>query len=274
MSYKLLQKSLFTVTLCLGIIQPSSAHVIWFPAGQGGYDLWLSEFDDPSSLSYDTAGLISIKALDSTGNEIPATIQATESPISIVPSSPPAALKTSYDRAYWIKDDSAGFDVDHEFANYLGYLTPTELATMGYGNVVHHLRDTKALYQWSAILAQPFGQTLEAIPLTNPFTLQPGDNLPIEVLFQGQPVSDADVVYLNEKITADSNGIFNIPIDSAGLQPIEIDYSTPQTSDTALTYYGASLTVSSAAVPEPSSIAGSILGAVGVVFFARQRLKK
>mgnify|MGYP006266894009 CR=1 FL=1 len=280
---KLLQKSLLTVTFCIGIAKPSLAHVIWFPPeqiGQNGYQLWLSEFNDPSSIPYDTYGLYnlgSIEALDSSGNQIPSTIsQSPTGPVSITPSAPPAALVASYDRGYWIRDDSVGFDVDHLPANYLGYLTPDQVAARGYGNVVHHLRYTTALFQWSDIFAQPFnsslGQLLQIVPLANPFSLKPGDELPVEVFFNGTQVDNDPALQLgnsDQSFTPDANGIFEITIGNNGLDPLEADYSTPQTSNSPLNYYAASF--STVGVPEPSSLGGTILGAIGVVFFARRR---
>ena len=282
--YKKLQKALLTVAFCIGIAEPSLAHVIWFPAGQGGNQLWLSEFNDSSSIPYDTNGLYnlgSIGALDLSGNQIPLTIsQSLTGPVSITTNAKEAALVATYDRAYWIRDDSAGFDVDHEDDHYLGYPTPDQVAAQGYDNVVHHLRSTTALSQWSDIFAQPFnsslGQSLQIVPLANPFALKSGDELPFKVYFNGKALSgtDPDVTFLSgyagTTITpATSSNIYNVTIGANGLEPIEVDYSTPETSNSPLTYYAASFTVT--AVPEPSQLIGTIIAAIGVASFTRRR---
>lgn len=45
----------------------------------------------------------------------------------------------------------------------------------------------------AADLSKPVGQTLEILPLANPAAIKPGGELPVQVLFRGQPLANADV---------------------------------------------------------------------------------
>ncbi|WP_066565631.1 DUF4198 domain-containing protein [Snodgrassella sp. CFCC 13594] len=54
-------------------------------------------------------------------------------------------------------------------------------------NVGHDSADTK-------IITQPTGQALEIVPLDNPANVQVGKSLPVQVLYQGEPLANATVV--------------------------------------------------------------------------------
>ncbi|MBR8829698.1 MAG: hypothetical protein N5P05_001349 [Chroococcopsis gigantea SAG 12.99] len=265
------QAFLITVLSCMGS-SPVLAHVMWFPPGQGGYKLWMSEFTETESEEYDPNGPIAVKAYDFSKNLIPTSIDNATVPISIVPGQTPAAITVAYDSGFWIRDDAEGIDVEHEMANYLGYLTPQEQEARGYDTFVHQLKYTQTLYD-GFNPSENFGLPLEIVPLSDPFTLNGGDTLPIKVLFGGQYVNDATILYLDTEQTVDSNGIAYIPIGSKGLQPIEVDYSTPGTANTPLTYYATSFTtgsnLSSTSVPEPSSLIG--LGIIGLGLCLKKR---
>ncbi|MGM0515608.1 hypothetical protein BFS14_04730 [Serratia fonticola] len=45
----------------------------------------------------------------------------------------------------------------------------------------------------TAVISQPQGLQLEIIPLANPATIKPGQPLPIQVLYDGKPLKNADV---------------------------------------------------------------------------------
>lgn len=265
-----LQELLLAVASLPLLVQPTFAHVIWFPPDQGGYKLRLSEFDETTSESYDPAGLLNITAYDNARHVVPISLLTQVSPISVVPQGDIAALTAAYDQGFWVRDDNEGMDVEHDPDKDLGYLTKNQQVSIGYDNFVQELKYTKALYDWSNSLAQPFGLPLEVVPLKNPFNVKTGEKLPIEVLFQGQVVNNADVEYLDDPQNVNQNDITYIPIGADGLQPIEVDYSTDATANTPQIYYATSFTAQRS-VPEPTSVL-SLLVAGSLILVARPKL--
>ncbi len=256
--------SLITFLLCVPV-SPVFAHVMWFPPGQGGYKLLLSEFTETETEPYDPSGLLEVKAYDLSDNPVAVSVDTGDIPISIVPNQKPAAITVAFDTGFWIRDDAEGIDVEHEMSNSLGYLTPQEQEARGYDTFVHQLKYTQALYDGFNPPGQ-FGLPLEIVPLSDPFKLKAGDILPIKVAFRGQFVNDATVLYEDEEQSVDADGISYIAIGAEGLQPIEVDYSTPATANTPLTYYATSFaanpTVEPLSTPEPSALIGlGIMGA-------------
>ncbi|SDN30604.1 Uncharacterized conserved protein, contains GH25 family domain [Desulfonauticus submarinus] len=79
---------------------------------------------------------------------------------------------------------------------------------------------------------KPLGQTLEIIPLKNPYQLKPGDILPVKVLLQGKPINTEIMAsydrfsmhpntyaYLTE---AQDNGIGYVKISSPGVWMVRV----------------------------------------------------
>jgi len=58
---------------------------------------------------------------------------------------------------------------------------------------------TKARFEWSEPVSQPFGLPLEIMPLQNPFEVTVGEALPIQVLYEGNLIKDVLVEYLGER---------------------------------------------------------------------------
>lgn len=85
---------------------------------------------------------------------------------------------------------------------------------------------------------QVLGQTIELIPLTNPYSVSPGSELAVKVLFSGKPLSDARVmgtydsfskehdVYAHT-VQTNAEGIAQIPIDHSGIWMIRTNHMIP-----------------------------------------------
>lgn len=97
------------------------------------------------------------------------------------------------------------------------------------------------------------GAQLEIVPTTDPFKVQPGQKLPVEVTYMDKPLTDIGVE-VGDGVTkmkeeeiprykTDSRGIAMVPISKPGLQIVAVDYRTapryPELSDHD--DYGASL---------------------------------
>lgn len=99
--------------------------------------------------------------------------------------------------------------------------------------------------QSTPMFAKPLGMKAEIVPLADPASLKPGDSLPIEVLFDGKPLPDAQVeLALSESGSAKSslqiagrtgpNGRLTVRIPSAGkirLHSIAMDRVNQPTHD-------------------------------------------
>ncbi len=88
---------------------------------------------------------------------------------------------------------------------------------------------------------RPVGMTLELIPEKNPYTLKPGDELPVRLLYQGKPLEGALVIALGlhetePKIAARSgkDGRVRLRLPEAGFWLIKAVHMIPAPHDTGV----------------------------------------
>jgi hypothetical protein len=81
---------------------------------------------------------------------------------------------------------------------------------------------------------KPLGLTLEVVPLRDPFTLKPGDTLPVRVLFHGKPLAEANLGWQHPgdgaaprgTVRTDGRGEALVPIARTGLMAIRLTHMT------------------------------------------------
>lgn len=101
-----------------------------------------------------------------------------------------------------------------------------------YARAFYSVVTGKSLFAWDARFAEPVGLELEIVPLANPYTLDQRQQLPVRVLYRGQPLSDAKVHYVNgvgkpATATTNAQGRASLAIDVSQLRIITVAYSVP-----------------------------------------------
>lgn len=117
----------------------------------------------------------------------------------------------------------------------------------------HYLKFAKALVLVSAPGAEKLagydrvlGYRLELVPQANPFTLKPGDVLPVQVLFEGKPVGagvEVDIISGEFPMTkgmelpaykTDERGVAQVKLERAGAQSLGADHVVSPSLDPQL----------------------------------------
>jgi uncharacterized GH25 family protein len=105
----------------------------------------------------------------------------------------------------------------------------------------HNMKFAKALLRVGGGRAgfdRVVGHRLELVPRSDPFTVAPGGQLPLEVRFDGKPLAGASVVIYGDTAPetqkpavgtylADANGIVHVPIARRGLQILSVEHGVP-----------------------------------------------
>ncbi len=225
------------------LMQPASAHVVWFDQQNGEYKLFYGHPEDGPE-PYLTSGFKEATVYDASRQTIPFTINQKQDGLSLIPNNQPSVITGLFDNGFYARTDTGSKRI-------------AESEVKDYENVGHFLKYTKAFYDWSDTLANPYNQPLEIIPLENPLDVKPGDSLQVKVLYQGNPISDAVVEHLGTSFPVDNNGIFSVSIGAEGLRQLEASYSLPPIGNLR-TSYEVSLTAQRISVPEPSALLGLV----------------
>lgn len=251
-----LKELLLAVAFLPLMMQAASAHVIWYDYEDGKYNL-LFGHPEEGPQPYDTSRFKEAAAYDSQRQTLPFTINQTQDAVSLTSTGNVAALTGLLDNGFYASVPGNN------------YLRISESEAGQYEGVRHLLKYTKALYDWSEALAQPFNQPVEILPLENPLEVKAGDNLDVRVLYQGKPVSDANVEYLGQVVPIGADGIFSVPIGDGGLQQLEAQYQILSNSNLTIGYE-VSLTAQRTSIPEPSALLG--IGVVSLLAFNRKKI--
>ncbi|RCJ30311.1 hypothetical protein A6769_33755 [Nostoc punctiforme NIES-2108] len=248
---------LLAVAILPFFIQPVSAHIIWFDYDNGEYNLLFGHPEDGPE-PYQTSKFKQATAYDSNRQILPFDINQKKSGLSLTSNSEIAGLTAFFDNGY--------------YANVGGESRSISEQEIGqYQDVSHYLKYTKALYDWSDTLAQPFNLPLEIISLENPLVVKPGENLKVQVLYQGKQIPDVTVEYLGKKLSGNQDGTYLVPIGDEGLQQIEASYTVASANSPSISYE-TGFTAQKTSVPDPSALLGlSIVGLLGLYkkrFFA------
>ncbi|MEE4200954.1 DUF4198 domain-containing protein [Erythrobacter sp.] len=99
---------------------------------------------------------------------------------------------------------------------------------------------------------RPIGQTLEIVPLTNPFALDPGAPLKLQILWRGEPLAGAQLLAAPldatgdyESFRSDANGMVKAPAPVGAAMLYSAVWGVPAPNDARADYFTifASLTV-------------------------------
>lgn len=246
------------------LVQPALAHSMYF--GSKGEDIPLlfghPEEGEDEVLPYDPADIEELTAYDLTGAVVPSEIKNFGDSISVIPNEDIAALTAFVNRGFYVVTP------DGE------YLNISKREATEYTEAFRSFHYPKSLFNWSDAISQPLGLQLEIVSLQNPYKVMAGEDLDVQVLFEGAPRNDVLVEYLGKTVEdVNKDGIFSIPLRQEGLQTIEASYSIPleNNPDTDALSYSASLSIQ----PIPESDAWVGIGAFGLLaFIAKSRLKK
>lgn len=260
---KRLRELLLAFVILPIIVQPALAHSMYF--GNRGEDIPLlfghPEEGEDEVLPYNPSSIKELTAYDLTGGIVPVEIKNLSSSISVIPNEDVAALTAFVDRGFYV------VTLDNKYLN----ISKSE-ATGEYSQAYRSLNYPKSLYSWSDAVAKPLGLQLEIVPLKNPFEVAVGENLNVQVLFEGAPLKDVLVEYLGAEIDdGNGDGVFSIPWGQEGLKTIEASYSVPLVNDPDTDRISYSTSLGVQPVPEPSSVLGVV--ALGGLF-ARSALQR
>jgi nickel transport protein len=261
---KSLRQLLLAAAIFPLVVQPAMAHVIWFDYNNGEYDVLFGHPEDGAE-PYNPEKFKSVTGYDQNKQEVPVEIKKQSESVSVVPKGDIAALTAFFDNGFFVtKSPGNSENVSESEAKKLN---PDF-------EVGHFLKYTKALYDWSEVLKQPFGLPLEIQALKNPFELKSGELLPVQVLYQGNLLKNPTVEYEGETYTINEDGIALVPYVVGGFQPIEASYALSLDNDPAadrLSYETSFSAEQQTSVPEPSALLG--LSVLGLMAFARKQGK-
>lgn len=186
--------------------------------------------------TYDPARVKAVVGYGADGDAMQVDIKRAEQNVSLGVLDGTAVISTTFDNGFWIKNAEGVWQNvgKTEVPDGTDSHQPLKFNT-------HILGPVEGGFQ-------PTGAALEIVPLADPTSLHLGDNLPIQVLFNGKPFANAKVIndYINDAhrtVTADAEGKVTLKVLSEGVNvlAVEREQATTDNADVDLIYYNATL---------------------------------
>jgi uncharacterized GH25 family protein len=141
-------------------------------------------------------------------------------------------LAARYDNGYWVKIS------DNLYRNVSKRMAPNAIDSLWSAKFAKSV--TGAGAPWNTVL----GHELELVPLADPATVRPRENLRVRVLFRGQPLAGAEVERGDgltpfkegelPRFKTDAEGVATIPLPKAGPVLLAIDHRVAPSETPAL----------------------------------------
>lgn len=187
----------------------ASAHDVWLvPAERDAMKL---VFGHPGDLeAYDPAHVIETTTIGNQGARTQAVSRVVDRHLVITRKADTVLIIVDYDHGIWTED-----------AREVAVNKPKH-DVPGYTSSVHEKMFAKALLGWGEAASKPTGSRLEILPLANPFAMKAGEELPVQLMFEGAPLAGAELEMLgvSDLFITNREGKVSLPIPDQGFQYI------------------------------------------------------
>jgi uncharacterized GH25 family protein len=166
---------------------------------------------------YDPASVVSVSVLGKSGTAQPLPGRMQDGRLTISPAADSTVIAVTFDNGIWTEGPD-GQEVNKPKGAVPGYVSST-----------HPRRIAKTLLAWSEAASRPVGEELEIVPLANPFTMKPGDRLPVRVLYRSKPLAGAEVEIqgVPDLFISDAQGKATVPLGRRGFQYLLATHREP-----------------------------------------------
>lgn len=216
---------LFLVLLCLSL-QQAVAHDAWLQQTEGQV---IVAYGHGTKLDpYDPQNVKNASAFDCKGGIVPVEMEKQKDGASIKSKGSPAIVTVLFDGGYGVKTTD-------------GWKKITKREAEGKFSIVEALKSrkyAKTLLTPCETFSKPVGLSFEIVPERNPFSLKPGEALPIKLLLEGRPIEGAVIktgdkgrAESKEAIKTDKDGKASVVIAKPGPQLIVASLKNPLKDD-------------------------------------------
>jgi uncharacterized GH25 family protein len=232
-SFNLHRRLIVSAGMALAAVSPVAAHDIWVvgdkPGPQATAEIVFGDLTGPTLA--DVKRIVSFDLVTPTGtiDLRPLLSEDTSDAHPVLKTAPfdaPAGsvIAVTYDNGFWVNQPG------NRETNTSPLLAPKA-------------EDPHWTVKWGKMLVGPgasgttLGTRLELVAMQDPFTAKPGSTIPVRLLYEGQPLADAEIAYTDglakladsEKpvVKTDANGIAQIPVGAPGPLLLTTDVNTP-----------------------------------------------
>jgi len=200
------------------IAQPLLAHDMWLQETEDGFSVAVGHQGktDP----YEPERVVEVIGYTENGWPVKLDVEREKEACRVMSDEGFCAIGAFLDNKYWMKTTE-------------GWKNQRQREGLEILEEGHSYKFTKHVVKWCNLLAKPFGQRFEIVPLQDPTTLKEGGRLPVKIFFEGKPALGAQLAktsgmgQTHDLQPVQGEGPFIVEIGPAGLQLINAKIELP-----------------------------------------------
>lgn len=216
------------ILFCLLLTSSAQAHYLWAIQEDGA--IRIARGIPPAQLDpYSPQAVKEIKAFDLQGHLVPCQRLDGEDQVKMRAQTQPAIVTVFCEWGHRV-NTPAGKKFLHKKAALAQGLEVQEAFSS-----THF---AKTIFAWGEAGAKPTGLRFEIVPLKNPLTLKPGEDLPLQVLWEGSPLPDCRVraTKVTELLETDDQGMVSLRFPEKGLLMVYAGHRLTPTDTSEIDY--------------------------------------
>jgi len=202
--------TLLVCGLLLGATAPAArAHHLWVVGSDSVYTVARGMAPDRLD-AYDPSRVTRASALGRDGSPIELTRADVDSSASFIAPRPAALVALRCDWGDRVMTTHGKKFMNRQGAEEAGLRVLQAFVSTQFG---------KSLFDTCPAALEPLGDVFEMVPLADPLGVAGGDELPVRLLFEGQPMADVEIRSLTgDVVTTNPDGVARLPLSPDGLQ--------------------------------------------------------
>ncbi|MGQ9689314.1 MAG: DUF4198 domain-containing protein [Desulfobaccales bacterium] len=191
------------------LVSNAQAHYLWAIQEDGA--VRIARGIPPGQLDpYSPRAVKEIKAFDSQGHSLSFRRLEGKDQVTIRMASPPAMVTVFCEWGHRVITPAGKKFLDKKTALAQGLQVQEAFTSSHFG---------KTLFSWGEKGPRHTGLRFEIVPLKNPLTLKPGEDLPLQVLWEGSPLPNCRVraTKVTELFETDDRGMVSLRVPEKGL---------------------------------------------------------
>lgn len=203
-----MQRKWILATLLFAISVSAAAHHAWLaPAPAGDYRILLGHPGNTSA--YDPDHVVGVTLLGRHGQVLAVARSANAGTVHVQPK----------DASITVGLAAFTFETGNTIKTAAGdYVHGSKQDYGDYARAFYSVSTGKSLFAWNHKFTEPVGLELEIVPLANPYSLENSQQLPVRVLYKGEPLAEVKVHYVTSTgapgtATTHADGRTSVAID-------------------------------------------------------------
>ncbi|MBN2372300.1 DUF4198 domain-containing protein [bacterium] len=216
------------IVVSMLLAQTAYAHHLWIMKNDDGFAVARGHAPDKTE-DYNPESVKEIRAFDRDGNPLPITQKITKNRVILEPAGAISMITVWCDWGYRVNTTQGKKLMTRQEAEKAGFRVVQSFFSTQFA---------KTLFEACKGVNKNVGLPLEIVPLKDPLTLLNGEELPVQLFWEGKPLSNVAIISGDgQEAQTDPKGVAALKIPSKGMQIFSAAHKVSEQSSAEIDYH-------------------------------------